>query len=58
MTLKAVNFFTNIGPITFSRTIFYGVGWLVISMGIRVEPRKGHAGQEGEYRYSSTLSLT
>jgi len=48
MTLKAVNFFTNIGPITFSRTIFYGVGWLVISMGIRVEPRKGHAGQEGE----------
>jgi hypothetical protein len=44
MTLKAVNFFTDEGPITFLGTIFYGVGWLVISMGIRVEPRICHAG--------------
>jgi hypothetical protein len=43
-----MNFFTNEGPITFSRTMFYGVGWVVISMGIRVETRTGHAGREGE----------
>jgi len=39
-----MNFFTNGGPITFSRTMFYRVGWLVISMGIRVETRTGNAG--------------
>jgi hypothetical protein len=43
-----MNFSTNEGPITFSRTVFYGVGWLVISVGIRFETRKCHAGQEGE----------
>jgi len=39
-----MNFFTNEGPITFSRTMSYGVGSLVISVGIRVETRTGHAG--------------